>query len=337
MNWGFAGSISVLMLVVVLAVFALYEKVLGLSTMTGESSQRGGGRHGMLHRAGDAVLGALGRITDALIGLVPHSRRREREPGRSFGLRGAVLLVLFFLSVPALLMIPLSFARSGLQWPPSGFTLHYYQTMMASPLWGQAALRSLLVGIGAAILAMLIGTPAAFLLVRSQMRAKSLMLAFVLSPIIIPRMIIAVGLFYFFARVGLVGTSVGLAIGHTVVAVPYVVMTMMAVLRSYDTRLDLAAQSLGAKPWQVLRHVTFPILSAGLFSSFLFAFATSFDELTIALFASGGLSATLPKQFWDEVTLEVSPTIAAVSTCLFAFVGILIALAEWLRRRSANR
>ena len=337
MNWGFAGSISVLMLVVVLAVFALYEKVLGLSTMTGESSQRGGSRHGVLHRAGDAVLGALGRVTDALIGLVPRSRRREREPGRSFGLRGAVLLVLFFLSVPALLMIPLSFARSGLQWPPSGFTLQYYQTMMASPLWGQAALRSLLVGIGAAILAMLIGTPAAFLLVRSQVRAKSLMLAFVLSPIIIPRMIIAVGLFYFFARVGLVGTSVGLAIGHTVVAVPYVVMTMMAVLRSYDTRLDLAAQSLGAKPWQVLRHVTFPILSAGLFSSFLFAFATSFDELTIALFASGGLSATLPKQFWDEVTLEVSPTIAAVSTCLFAFVGILIALAEWLRRRSANR
>jgi putative spermidine/putrescine transport system permease protein len=150
-------------------------------------------------------------------------------------------------------------------------------------------------------------------------------------------MIIAVGLFYFFAKVGLVGTSVGLAIGHTLVAVPYVVMTMMAVLRNYDTRLDLAAQSLGAKPWQVLRHVTFPVLGAGLFSSLLFAFATSFDELTIALFASGGLSATLPKQFWDEVTLEVSPTIAAVSTCLFAFVAVLIGLAEWLRRRSANR
>jgi putative spermidine/putrescine transport system permease protein len=209
--------------------------------------------------------------------------------------------------------------------------------MIASPLWMQAAVRSLFVGIGAALLAMLIGTPAAFLLVRSPVKAKSLMLAFVLSPIIIPRMIIAVGLFYLFAKVGLIGTSAGLAIGHAVVAVPYVVMTMMAVLRNYDTRFDLAAQSLGAKPWQVLRHVTFPILAAGLFSSLLFAFATSFDELTIALFASGGLSATLPKQFWDEVTLEVSPTIAAVSTSLFAFVGALIALAEWLRRRGANR
>ncbi|MEO6896428.1 MAG: ABC transporter permease subunit, partial [Caldimonas sp.] len=285
MNWGFAGSISVLMLVVVLAVFALYEKVLGLSTMTGESSQRGAGRRGAMRQAGDAALGALGRITDALIDVFPRRRTAEREPGRSLGMRGAVLLLLFFLSVPALLMIPLSFAKSGLQWPPSGFTLQYYQTVVASPLWAQAAVRSLLVGIGAATLAMLIGTPAAFLLVRSQVRAKSLMLAFVLSPIIIPRMIIAVGLFYLFARVGLVGTSLGLIIGHTVIAVPYVVMTMIAVLRNYDTRLDLAAQSLGAKPWQVLRHVTFPILAAGLFSSFLFAFATSFDELTIALFS----------------------------------------------------
>jgi putative spermidine/putrescine transport system permease protein len=119
--------------------------------------------------------------------------------------------------------------------------------------------------------------------------------------------------------------------------VPYVVMTMMAVLRNYDTRLDHAAQSLGARPFATLRHVTFPILGAGMMSSFLFAFATSFDELTIALFATGGLNATLPKQFWDEVTLQVSPVIAAVSTCLFVFMGILIFAAERLRRRAAAR
>nr|WP_285822306.1 ABC transporter permease subunit [Achromobacter xylosoxidans] len=160
------------------------------------------------------------------------------------------------------------------------------------------------------------------------------MLAFVLSPIVVPRMIIAVGMFYFFARVGLVGSTVGLILAHTVVAVPYVVITMMAVLRNYDTRLDLAAQSLGAGPWSTLRFVTFPILGAGLMSSFLFAFATSFDELTIALFASGGLNATLPKQFWDEVTLQISPVIAAVSTCLFIFIAALIWLADRLRRRS---
>jgi putative spermidine/putrescine transport system permease protein len=182
---------------------------------------------------------------------------------------------------------------------------------------------------------MLIGVPVAFLLVRSAMRGKGLMLAFVLSPIIIPRIIIAVGLFYFFARIGLVGSAWGLVLGHTVVSVPYVVMTMMAVLRSYDVRLDLAAQSLGAKPIATLRYVTFPILGAGMLSSFLFAFATSFDELTIALFASGGLNATLPKQFWDEVTLQVSPVIAAVSTCLFLFITAVIFVAERLRRRAA--
>jgi putative spermidine/putrescine transport system permease protein len=343
MNWGFAGSISVLLLVVVLAVFVLYDRVLGLSTMAGGSGRerQRASSDGLLHQAGDALLGVLGSISDkliALFALLPRRRGDAPAPGTSLPLRGVALLVLLFLGVPALLMIPLSFAgRSGLNWPPSGFTLQHYQHLVASPLWTQAALRSLGVGLGASVLAMLVGTPAAFLLVRGNLRGKSLLLAFVLSPIIIPRMIIAVGMFYFFARVGLVGTSFGLMIGHTVVAVPYVVMTMMAVLRNYDTRLDLAAMSLGATPWQTLRHVTFPILSAGLLSSFLFAFATSFDELTISLFASGGLTSTLPKQFWDEVTLQVSPTIAAVSTCLFAFIALLISLAEWLRRRAAAR
>ena len=162
------------------------------------------------------------------------------------------------------------------------------------------------------------------------------MLALVLSPIVVPRMIIAVGIFYFYARVGLVGSAFGLVLAHTVVAVPYVVITMTAVLRNYDMRLDQAAQNLGARPLAMLRHVTFPILRAGMLSSFLFAFATSFDELTIALFASGGLSATLPKQFWDEVTLQVSPVIAAVSTCLFLFVAALIFVAERLRRAAAR-
>ncbi|NMM82732.1 ABC transporter permease [Acidovorax sp. SRB_14] len=340
LNWGFAGAISVLLLIVVLAVFGLYDKMLGLSTMTGASShgnRKASASNGILHRAGDAILDALGTVTDQLLALWPRGRRAP-QPGLGLPLRALVLLILFFLSVPALLMIPLSFAdKSGLNWPPAGFTLRHYEALAASPLWTQAALRSLIVGFGAAVCAMLIGTPAAFLLVRSNLRGKSLMLAFVLSPIIIPRMIIAVGMFYFFSKVGLVGTSFGLMLGHTVIAVPYVVMTMMAVLRNYDTRLDAAAQSLGARPWQTLRYVTFPILMAGLMSSFLFAFATSFDELTIALFASGGMSSTLPKQFWDEVTLQISPVIAAVSTCLFVFIAALIWIADGLRRLSIAR
>ena len=339
LNWGFAGAVSVLLLVVVLAVFALYDRLLGLSSMTGavDGRRASGGGSALTKRLRDGLLGGLADATDALLALLPRRRtKRPAEPGRSAAMQGVVWLLLAFLSVPTVLMIPLSFAgSSGLNWPPRGFSLQWYQQMFDSPLWMQALTRSLVVGFGASVLAMLIGTPAAFLLARSPVRGKSLLLGFVLSPIIVPRMIIAVGLFYLFSRVDLVGTSFGLILGHTLVTVPYVVMTMMAVLRHYDTRLDLAAQSLGANRWQTLRHVTLPILKAGLLSSFLFAFATSFDELTIALFASGGLNATLPKQFWDEVVLQISPVIAAVSTCLFVFVAGLIWTAERLRRNAA--
>ncbi|WP_238876164.1 ABC transporter permease subunit [Achromobacter xylosoxidans] len=338
MNWEFAGAVSVLLLVVVLAVFALYDRILGLSTMTGAGASRPrvSAKPGLARRAGEALLDLLAALSDRLFSLLPSRLRRSVSgTGQSRTLWWIVLAVLAFLSAPAFLMIPLSFdSGSGLTWPPKGFSLQWYEQMFTSPVWMQAITRSLVVGVGTGLLAMLIGTPAAFLLVRADMRGKSAMLAFVLSPIVVPRMIIAVGMFYFFARVGLVGSTVGLILAHTVVAVPYVVITMMAVLRNYDTRLDLAAQSLGAGPWSTLRFVTFPILGAGLMSSFLFAFATSFDELTIALFASGGLNATLPKQFWDEVTLQISPVIAAVSTCLFIFIAALIWLADRLRRRS---
>ncbi|MBR8336426.1 ABC transporter permease subunit [Burkholderia ambifaria] len=340
MNWGFAGAISVLLLGVVLIVFLVYDRMVGLSTMAGDSSAAKASRagSGWSRKLGDAILTVLGIATDALLSVLPkHTKRTISGSGTSPALRVIVFLLLVFLSAPAFLMIPLSFdSGSGLAWPPHGFSMQWYQQIVDSPLWMQAITRSMLVGLGTGILSMLIGTPAAFLLVRGGMRGKAAMLAFVLTPIVVPRMIIAVGIFYFFAKVGLVGSSFGLVLAHTTVAVPYVVITMMAVLRNYDTRLDLAAQSMGARPWATLRRVTFPILGAGLMSSLLFAFATSFDELTIALFTSGGISTTLPKQFWDEITMQISPVIAAVSTCLFVFIALLIWVADRLRRRSLD-
>ncbi|MDR5758371.1 ABC transporter permease subunit, partial [Caballeronia sp. LZ035] len=336
LNWGFAGAISVLLLAVVLVVFVVYDRMVGLSTMTGGSSAARGPQKsdGLGRKFGDALLTLLANATDALLALLPKRKKRAGD-GNGMTLRTVVTLILVFLSAPAFLMIPLSFdSASGLAWPPHGVSLQWYQQVMDSPLWIQAATRSLVVGVGTGVLSMAIGTPAAFLLVRGGLRWNATMLAFVLAPIVVPRMILAVGVFYFFAKIGLVGSSLGLVLAHTVVAVPYVVITMMAVLRNYDTRLDLAAQSMGARTFTTLRRVTFPILSAGMLSSFLFAFATSFDELTIALFSSGGLSTTLPKQFWDETTMQISPVIAAVSTLLFVFISILISLADRLRRRS---
>ncbi|MCO5397773.1 ABC transporter permease subunit [Ralstonia soli] len=336
LNWGFAGAISVLLLVVVLLVFVVYDRMVGLSTMAGGSTGGNAGRSDRRwsRKIGDLTLTCLGNATDLLLRALPKSRKRAAE-GSSLSLRVVVTLVLVFLSAPAFLMIPLSFdSASGLAWPPHGVSLQWYQQVIDSPLWMQAITRSMVVGIGTGVLSMAIGTPVAFLLVRGGLRWNAAMLAFVLAPIVVPRMILAVGVFYFFAKIGLVGSSLGLTLGHTVVAVPYVVITMMAVLRNYDVRLDLAAQSMGARQFTTLRRVTFPILSAGLLSSFLFAFATSFDELTIALFSSGGLSTTLPKQFWDETTMQISPVIAAVSTGLFVFISILISVADRLRRRS---
>lgn len=337
LNWGLAGAISVLLLVVVLAVFVIYDRIFGFESLTGETSATNVNRDTAARRAGAKFLAIIGDISDRLIALFPGSRKSSDAETSPKLLSGFVWALLILISLPAIMMIPISFSASGLNWPPSGFTMQWYEQMWNTPVWSQALWRSLVVALGAGILSMLIGIPAAFLLARANIRGKAAILAFVLSPIVAPRIIIAVGLFYVFAELGLVGTSLGLIIGHTVVCVPYVVMTMVAVLRNYDTRLDLAAQSLGASPMKSLAYVTFPMLAAGMFSAFLFAFATSFDELTIALFSSGGLNSTLPKQFWDEVTLQVSPVIAAVSTCLLVFISVLIFVADRLRQRSMSR
>jgi ABC-type spermidine/putrescine transport system permease subunit I len=346
LNWAFAGAISLLLLVSTILVFYLYDRALGMSTLAGAPpvERRGGGANPIgraAGRAGWAAVTALGWLTDrvgeARDRLWPAAPDRPRRPwGR--GVQWAVgLAIIAFLAVPAFFIVPVSFTTEAfIEWPPRGFTLKWYRIYLASPQWIGATVRSFGVGLAAAAAAMLLGTPAAFVLARRRLPARTAALAFVLSPLIIPRMIIAVALFYLFARVGLVGSTVGLVLGHTVLAVPYVVVTVMAVLKTYDERLDQAAGSLGASPLRTLWHVTFPLIRAGLVAAFLFAFITSFDELTIALFVTGGLATTLPKQMWDEALFKVTPTLAAVSALLLVFVTLMIVLAEYLRQRAVR-
>jgi putative spermidine/putrescine transport system permease protein len=139
-------------------------------------------------------------------------------------------------------------------------------------------------------------------------------------------------MFYLFARLELVATNAGLIIGHTVLALPFTVVAITAVLKTYDTRLDQAAWTLGANRWRTLIEITLPIIKGGLIAAFLFAFITSFDELTIAIFISGGLATTLPKQMWDDMILQLNPTLAAVSTVVFVLVTGLLVIAERFRR-----
>jgi putative spermidine/putrescine transport system permease protein len=125
--------------------------------------------------------------------------------------------------------------------------------------------------------------------------------------------------------------------GHTVLAVPYVVITVMAVLKTYDERLDQAAWSLGASKWRTFVRITLPQIRGGVIAGFLFAFITSFDDLTVALFVTGGNTATLPRQMWNDLLLQVNPTLAAVSTVILVLVTLFIVVAETLRRRATAR
>jgi putative spermidine/putrescine transport system permease protein len=140
-----------------------------------------------------------------------------------------------------------------------------------------------------------------------------------------------VSLFYVYAKIGLVGTIAGLVIGHAVIALPFFFIAVIAVLKTYDVRLDLAAASLGAPPWRTIRHVTLPLIAGGLFSACLFAFVVSLDELNIALFASGGLQSTLPKLMWDEATLRFSPLLAAASTLVLLAMSAIVLIAARFR------
>jgi putative spermidine/putrescine transport system permease protein len=182
-----------------------------------------------------------------------------------------------------------------------------------------------------------LGAPAAFAFARRQVPVRTAILAFMLSPLVIPRIVFAVGLFYLYARLGLVGTSTGLVLGHSALALPYVVITVLAVLKTYDERLDQAAWTLGASRLRAFFHVTLPLIRTGMISAFLFAFITSFDELTIAMFVTAGLANTLPKQMWDDALHELSPTVAAVSTILLVAISTLLILSEWLRYRASPK
>jgi ABC-type spermidine/putrescine transport system permease subunit I len=344
LNWSFAGALSVVLLVAALLIFILYDRLLGISTLSGEA-RAGGGSQTRIGRAGAAVgvaiVAVLGRLSDlvqrAWEAVRPPRGNRERRPLARGALWLVVLAIVGFLALPALIVIPVSFTGgSFVNFPPEGLSLRWYDQYLGSNVWMEATVRSFAVAALTGVLAMLLGVPAAFMLVRSRARAKTALLALILSPLIIPRIVVAVAVYVVYARIGLVGTSAGLVLGHTVLAVPYVVITMMAVLKTYDERLDQAAASLGASPWRTLTKITFPLLRGGMIASFLFAFITSFDELTIALFVSGGLVSTLPRQMWNDMLLQVNPTLAAVSTTMLVVITTIILGAEYLRRRATR-
>jgi putative spermidine/putrescine transport system permease protein len=244
-------------------------------------------------------------------------------------------LVFFFLVAPILAIMPLSFSSgSYLTYPMPGFSLRWYDDFINSPRWMSSLKNSMIIGVAATVLSMALGTLAALGLAQWKSRFKPLVLALVLSPVVVPVVITAVGLYFFFAPLGLTGNYVGLILAHTALATPFVVITVGATLQSFDTNLARAAASLGASPLYAFRRVILPLILPGLASGALFAFATSFDEVVIVLFMAGPEQRTLPLEMFSGIRENISPTITAAAVILTAVSIVLLATLEGLRRRN---
>src|SRR6267378_4333398 len=180
--------------------------------------------------------------------------------------------------------------------------------------------------------------PRSLALVRVRFRGKGVIYAVLLSPMIVPTIITAIGLYFFFVRLKATGSILAMALGHTVLALPVVVIIIAATLQGFDVRFEQAALSLGASRVTALRRVTLPLILPGVLSAALFAFLTSFDELLIPLFLSGVEVQTLTVRVWNSLVLEVDPTIAAVSSFLIGVTTVVLGVSALLRgRREATR
>jgi putative spermidine/putrescine transport system permease protein len=332
LNWSFAGALSVMMLVTTLTAVFFYDLIFGISSIAGKEGSESS--HSKIRIFGLQLLEYISTAANIL------SQLSQLMLGRYVSERLLAVfawLIIGFLVMPTLLVIPIGFTKSDfLEFPPPGYSLRWFETYFNSALWLTATSRSFIVAFLAACLATAFGAGTALALAKSSSRWAGFIFGFFLAPMIVPRIVVAVGMFYLFARIGLVASNAGLVIGHTVLSLPFTVVTIGAILKTYDMRLDQAASTLGANRVRTLIHITLPVIKGGLIAAFLFAFITSFDELTVAIFISGGLATTLPKQMWDDMILQLNPTLAAVSTVVLIVVTILLLIAERFRKNTIS-
>ncbi len=265
--------------------------------------------------------------------LQPYASPLERA--WHYGLRALVGLTLLFLILPILVIIPLSFnADSFLMYPMTGFSLRWYEEIFTSATWLRSITNSLIISPFATLLAMVFGTLAAIGLVRANFRGKALLTAVLISPMVVPVVIVAVAMYIAFAPLGLTGSYTGLILAHAVLGVPFVITTVSATLQGFDFNLVRAASSLGANPVTTFFKVTLPQVAPGVISGGLFAFATSFDEVVVTLFLASPEQATLPRQMFSGIRENISPAIAAVATILILMSTLMLMTLEALRRRN---
>ena len=354
LQWGFAGALSLILLVVTLCIFLAFNRVMGLDRIWGGHVIRDQGATGgssahwlaplkrLRTQLGLVLFGALetvffalakvARLPFRLIGARP--RRLGVLVPRRLGICLVSAVVLFFLLAPIALIIPVSFTNSlYLRFPPSGFSLQWYRELIDGAYWTSATWLSLRVAPVSMILAVILGTMAAIALARGRFRFKNAGFMFILSPLIVPVIVTAVALYYFYSQLGLVGSYWGLVIAHTIGSIPVVVVMVAASLKGFNVSLEHAAVSLGANPARAFFQITLPIIRPAIIVSAFFAFIHSFDEVVIASFVGGAANATLPMRMWVDVRQDIKPTLAAVSSLLIAFTILMLLATDFIQRQ----
>ena len=328
LNWRLAGAIAMLLLVVTLLVCIGYDKLFGMSSIAGGEGHASSPR---IRAVGYALVAVMARISDILASLLS----LFGKPRLGWLLTLFSVLVIAVLILPVVSFLPMAFSSSSfLQFPPPGFSLRWMETYLESPIWTGATARSFGIALVTGVLAVIIATTAAFGLARHQGKSGSVVVMTFLLPMIVPNIVTAVALFYLFATLGLVGSNLGIILGHTVMAIPVVFIIILTTFKNYDWRLDQAAGTLGASRLRVIWDGTLPLIKGSMVAAFIFGFLNSFEELTVALFVGGGVKQTLPKQMWDDVLLSVTPTLAAASVIILTIVTLLFIVAERSRRKA---
>jgi len=242
-------------------------------------------------------------------------------------------VVLAFLVLPILAVVPASFNHASfIRLPPDTWSLRWYQAFLNDPEWLRALIASTRVALLAMVISVLFGTLAALGLERVPARARRALLAIVISPLIVPVIMTSIALYYVMRPLGLHGTILGLALGHTLLAVPFVVVNVGISLRGVDPYCVRAAEGLGASPWRVFRTVTLPLIVPGLAGGAAFAFVTSFDEVVISIFLAGVQAKTLPVKLWETIRVEFTPVTAVASTILLAITLVLFVMVKTAMR-----
>jgi putative spermidine/putrescine transport system permease protein len=331
-NWQLGSALAVVLVAGSLLAIFVYDRLFGLSAISGaEAVGRAESRSRLLGVAAARRLGAVFRIVENAYG-----RSVRGIPGRRL-LSAYCWLVIAILLFPIVAFIPMAFTNSNfLSFPPPGWSLRWFADYAGSTLWLSATIRSLAIGVGSAFLTLVISALAAFALARSTSRLAGLAFLLFVMPMVVPPIVIAIALFYLFAKLQLVATDLSIVVGHSIIAMPMVFVVLLATFKAHDWRLDQVAATLGAPRLQILLRITLPLVKGGLAVGFITGFLQSFQELTVAMFLGGGLKMTLPLQMWNSILLQVTPTLAAASVVVLVVVLLMFVSLEVLQPRRAR-